>query len=381
MQLMLYRRLAGFYFFYFAYLGAFAPFFSLYLEAAGISAIEIGVLMSLPQFTRIVAPHVWGWLADRSARRLAIVRLAGSAGIASFLGVFAGSGFALLFAVLLAMTFFWSAALPLVEATTLGHLGEETARYGRIRVWGSIGFIVAVVAVGHVLDRLTIEVLPGIVLAAMAGILVFCWRIPEANIPPHATDAQPIWHILKKPEVVALIAACALMAAAHGPYYTFYSIHLVDHGYSKTLTGWLWALGVLCEIGIFMGMPRLYRAFTLRQILIASFALAVVRFLLIGWAADSAAWLVVAQTLHAATFGSFHAAAIGVIHKLFRGRHQARGQAIYGSLAFGLGGMIGGLASGYAWQRWGAAVTFTLAAGCALAGMLILWWKLRLDER
>ena len=376
-----YRRLAGFYFFYFAYLGAFAPFFSLYLSSLGISAVEIGVLMSLPQLSRILAPHVWGWLADRNASRLRVAKLAGVAGTASFLGAFAGEGFALLFAVLLAMTFFWSAALPLVEATTLSHLGDDTARYGRIRVWGSIGFIAAVVAVGYLLDWLPVKVLLWIILSLMAGMLAFCWHIPEVAVAPHASDDQPIWSILKKPEVIALISACALMAAAHGPYYTFYTLHVVEHGYSKSLAGWLWALGVICEIGIFVWMPHLYRAFTLRRILIASFALAVVRFLIIGWAVDSVVLLLLAQTLHAATFGSFHAAAIGYIHKLFRGRHAARGQAIYGSLAYGLGGTIGGLASGYAWSSVGPAATFTLSAACAGAGMLILWWKLHQPVR
>lgn len=376
-----YRRLAGFYFFYFAYLGAFAPFFSLYLSSLGISAVEIGVLMSLPQLSRILAPHVWGWLADRSASRLRVAKLAGVAGTISFLGAFAGEGFALLFTVLLAMTFFWSAALPLVEATTLSHLGDDTARYGRIRVWGSIGFIAAVVAVGYLLDWLPVKVLLWVIVALMAGMLAFCWHIPEAAVAPHASDDQPIWSILKKPEVIALISACALMAAAHGPYYTFYTIHVVEHGYSKSLAGWLWALGVICEIGIFVWMPHLYRAFTLRRILIASFALAVVRFLIIGWAVDSVVLLLLAQTLHAATFGSFHAAAIGYIHKLFRGRHAARGQAIYGSLAYGLGGTVGGLASGYAWSSVGPAATFTLSAACAGAGMLILWWKLHQPVR
>jgi PPP family 3-phenylpropionic acid transporter len=376
-----YRRLAGFYFFYFAYLGAFAPFFSLYLSSLGISAIEIGVLMSLPQLSRILAPHVWGWLADRSARRLRVAKLAGVAGTISFLGAFAGEGFVLLFAVLLAMTFFWSAALPLVEATTLSHLGDDTARYGRIRVWGSVGFIAAVVAVGYLLDWLPVKVLLWVIVALMAGMLGFCWHIPEAAVAPHASDDQPIWSILKKPEVIALISACALMAAAHGPYYTFYTIHVVEHGYSKSLAGWLWALGVICEIGIFVWMPHLYRAFTLRRILIASFALAVVRFLIIGWAVDSVVLLLLAQTLHAATFGSFHAAAIGYIHKLFRGRHAARGQAIYGSLAYGLGGTVGGLASGYAWSSVGPAATFTLSAACAGAGLLILWWKLHQPVR
>ena len=162
-----------------------------------------------------------------------------------------------------------------------------------------------------------------------------------------------------------------------GPYYTFYTIYLVDHGYSKSMAGWLWALGVICEIGIFVWMPHLYRAFTLRQILLASFACAVLRFLLIGWLIDNFAALLFAQVLHAATFGSFHAAAIGVIHKLFRGRHQARGQALYGSFAFGVGGALGGFASGYAWAGLGATWTFTLSSCAAFAGLLILWWNLR----
>lgn len=381
MSALPYRRLAGFYFFYFAYLGAFAPFFSIYLNSVGASAVEIGVLMSLPQLTRIGAPHLWGWLADRGTRRLRVVRLTGVAGSVCFLAVFAGTGFALLFAVLFAMTFFWSAALPLIEATTLSHLGEEMSRYGRIRVWGSVGFIAAVVAVGYALDGFEVGILPWIVLAMMAGMLAFCWQIPEAATAPHAADQHPIWDVLRRPEVAALITAGALMAAAHGPYYTFYSIHVVNHGYTKAVTGWLWALGVICEIGIFIWMPHLYRAFTLRQILIASFALAVVRFLTIGWGAGSMLLLLLAQTLHAATFGSFHAAAIGMVHRFFRGRHQARGQAIYGSLSYGLGGTLGGFASGYAWEHFGAAATFSFAAACALLGMLILWWKLRLDAR
>ncbi|HET9414455.1 MAG TPA: MFS transporter [Pseudolabrys sp.] len=378
MSALPYRRLAGFYFFYFAYLGAFAPFFSLYLDGIGMTALEIGVLMSLPQFTRIVAPHLWGWLADRGARGLRIAQVTGVAGTIAWLGVFAGTGFAWLFAVLLAMTFFWSAALPLMEATTLTHLGDETSRYGRIRVWGSVGFIVAVVGVGYLLDDWPARAVLWVVLALMAGMLGFCWAVPDARLAPHASDDLSIGHIIKRPEVIALITACALMAAAHGPYYTFYTLHLVDHGYSKSVAGWLWALGVICEIGIFVWMPHLFRAFTPRRILIASFALAAVRFLLIGWGAGSLALLLIAQALHAASFGSFHAAAIGIVHKLFRGRHQARGQAIYGSLAFGVGGAIGGLASGYAWEPLGAALTFSAAAACALAGLLLIAWKLKL---
>ncbi len=366
-------NLSAFYFFYFAYLGAFAPFFALYLTSVGMTAVEIGVLMALPQLTRILAPHLWGWLADHTGRRIGVVRISGAAGMIAFLGVFTGDSFALLFVVLFAMMFFWSAALPLVEATTLSKLGDDTARYGRIRVWGSVGFIAAVVAVGYLIDATGPRSVLWVIAGLMAGMLLLSFTLAEARPEPHESDDLPVWQIVRKPAVLAVIGASALMAAAHGPYYTFYTIHLVDHGYSKSAAGWLWALGVICEIGIFIWMSRLYRAFTLRSILIASTLLAALRFVVIGWGADSIVLLLAAQTLHAASFGSFHAAAIGVVHKLFRGRHQARGQAIYGSLAYGLGGTAGGLASGYAWGGLGPALTFTLAAGCGLLATAVLW--------
>jgi MFS transporter, PPP family, 3-phenylpropionic acid transporter len=376
-EVLPHRQLAGFYFFYFAYVGAFAPFFSLYLDDVGLSALEIGGVMALPALTRIIAPHLWGWLADASGRHMALVRAASLAGFACWLGIFASPSFLWICAVVFVASFFLSAALPVVEATTLSHLGERTGGYGEIRLWGSVGYIVAVVGAGYALDIFPVSSLLWIVSVTLAGSLLFAWLVPEATAVPHAADRQPITDILKRPEVVALIVACALMAVAHGPYYAFYSIHVVEHGYSKGLTGWLWALGVVCEIAIFLRLSRLYAAFTLRDILAWSFALTVARFLAIGWGADSLVLLLLAQVLHAASFGTFHAAAIGIVHQLFRGRHQARGQAIYGSLTFGVGGTIGSLASGYLWDSAGPALTFTAASACALAGMLLIMWKLR----
>ncbi|HEY7744040.1 MAG TPA: MFS transporter [Burkholderiales bacterium] len=375
------RRLAGFYFFYFAWLGAFAPFFSVYLDAIGLAPAEIGVVMALPPVTRILAPHLWGWLADATGQHLRVVRATVLAGMICSAGLFASTAFLWVCAAVLGAGFFLSAALPLVEAATLTHLGEHTGRYGAIRLWGSIGYIVAVVGVGYTLDVFPVSALLWIVAATLLGTLVFASLVPDARQAEASPVRQPIGHILKQPQVVALIAACALMAMAHGPYYTFYSIHLVDHGYSTGVTGWLWALGVVCEIAIFLWLPRLYGAFTLRGILIASFALAAARFLLIGWGAGSLALLLLAQTLHAASFGSFHAAAIGMVHQLFRGRHQARGQTIYGSLTFGVGGTLGALASGVAWNPVGPELTFSAAAACAFGGMLLIVWKVAPEPR
>ncbi len=370
-----YWRLSGFYFFYFAFVGAMSPFWGLYLKSLAFDAVQIGVLMSLLQVMRIFAPNIWGHVADRVGRRAPIVQIAAFGSVVVFTGVFVDDGFWWIFAVMAALSFFWSASLPLVEAMTLSHLGERSDAYGRIRLWGSVGFIVMVVGLGYALDYVSIVWLPWAVLAVMVGILAFARVIPEAAILPHATDDRSVWDIVRRPEVASLLVACLLMAVTHGPYYTFYSIYLVDHGYDKSTVGWLWALGVACEIGIFLIIPRIFASLAPNRLLLVSFALAVLRFLLIAWAVDSA-WLVWgAQTLHAFTFGTYHAAAVALIHQHFRGRHQARGQALYTSLSYGVGGTIGGLASGLTWESIGPAWTFTLAAAsAALAWLVYVLW-------
>ena len=378
MQSIPYWRLSGFYFFYFAFVGAMAPFWGLYLKSLEFNAFQIGVLMSLLQVMRIFAPNIWGWVADRNGKRVAIVQAAVALSLVSYLGVFFGTSFTWLFLVMSLMSFFWSASLPLVEATTLSHLGEKTAKYGRIRLWGSVGFIAAVIGLGYLFDYVAIRWLLWAVLGMMAGLLLFARHIPEAEVVPHHTDHLPLWHIVRRPEVLAFISAGFLMAAAHGPYYTFYSIYLVDHGYAKSSVGLLWSLGVICEIGVFLWMPRLLKRVTLRQVLLASFAFAVLRFLMIGWGVGWIAVIVVAQLLHAATFGAYHSAAVEVVHRFFKGRHQAQGQALYNSFSFGAGGTLGGLYSGMTWESLGPDVTFTIAAACALGALGLVAWKLRL---
>ena len=236
--------------------------------------------------TRIFAPAAWGWLADHTGKRLMIVQVAAVAGLISYCGVFFGESFAWLFVIMALMSFFWSASLPLIEATTLSYLGESTAQYGRIRVWGSVGFICAVTGIGYMLDALDIASLLWAVLGFKLGIVIFSRQIPEAVIMVHSSDSVSVRQIFGRPEVLAFFAACMLMALAHGPYYTFYSIYLVEHGYSKSVVGWLWATGVICEIGVFFLMPQLMHRFRLKQVMAFSFGCAVARFLMIGWGVE-----------------------------------------------------------------------------------------------
>jgi PPP family 3-phenylpropionic acid transporter len=400
-------RIAGFYFFYYAFVGMFSPYWSLYLQSIRFDAVEIGILMSIQPVMRMVATNVWGWLADGgwdtvanavrsvttrpaafpapegsapprqsgTGKRLLVVQVAASLSALFFMGMFFATGFWTVFMVMVLMNFFWSASMPLVEATTLTYLGKNTSHYGRIRSWGSIGFIVTVVGLGYAFDYIAIAWLLWAGLVCEVGILVFSRQIPKTEVLAHHTDHQPIKQIVLQPRVLALFGACFLMAVAHGPYYTFYSIYLVEHGYAKSAVGGLWALGVVCEIGVFFLMPALVRRFGFARILLISFCAAILRFLLIGWAVDWLVLLLFAQMLHALTFGAFHAASLGLVHQFFQGRHQSRGQALFGSFTYGAGGMLGGLASGPIWQHWGASVLFTCGAVAALLGFLLMWWR------
>jgi PPP family 3-phenylpropionic acid transporter len=137
---------------------------------------------------------------------------------------------------------------------------------------------------------------------------------------------------------------------------------------------------VICEIGVFFLMPQLMRRFGLKQIMIFSFSCAIARFLMIGWGVEWLTVVVLAQILHAATYGAHHATAMMLVHHFFRGRHQAKGQALYTSLTFGLGGAFGGVFSGYIWELLGASLTFTLSAAAVLLGLGLVVWKMNISR-
>lgn len=368
---MPYWRLSGFYFFHFATLGVLVPYWALYLDAIGFSAVDIGHLMALLLFARIVAPVAWGWIADHRTQRMRVVRLASFLAVAVFSGVFFGRDFWWLAAVMLLFSFFWNASLPLLEVMTMNHLGARAGAYGRVRLWGSIGFIVAVLVLGPIVDRYgPASILPAIAVL-MAGIWIYSMLLPEPDTVIPAEHLESFWRIILRPQVFAFLLTCLLMQASHGPYYTFYTILLADYGYSKTVIGALWGFAVLCEIGLFLLMQRILARVQLRQVLLASCLLAALRWFLIGGFPDQLGLLILAQTLHAATFGAFHVSAMQMVHRFFTGRHQHRGQAVYGSVSFGLGGALGSLYSGYAWELLGPATTYTLAALLAGAAAIV----------
>jgi PPP family 3-phenylpropionic acid transporter len=375
-------RLAAYYFAFFAHGGVFVPYFALYLAALGFGAAQIALARAMPQVARIFAPALWGWLADaldargRGARRSIIVS-SGCALLAGFASLYVVRDAVSVTVVLLALSVLSAGALPLVEATTLSVLEGRAGHYGPIRLWGSIGFIVAVLGTGAWLDYHDAATQLDILVALVALLCAVSFAVPRSAPQAGAPAAAPLGAVLARGDVLAFFGACFCMTAAHGTMYVFYSIYLEAAGYPKTLIGALCTLGVVAEVVLFLRLPQFLRRYSLRALLLASFACAALRFLAIGWGVE---WLVVlagAQLLHAATFGAFHAASVAAVHRLFPGALQGRGQALFSSLSYGLGGAAGALVAGWTWERLGAAPSFTLSALFGVAGGALIAWKFR----
>ncbi len=367
-----YWRLSAFYAWYFALLGGLVPYWGLYLKSLNFNAEQIGLLMSTFMGTKIIAPNVWGYLADKGLPRLRIVQLGAILTVISFVGIFWATSFFALMGVMIAFSFFWNAILPQYEVITFRKLADNIYFYGRVRLWGSVGFIATVIGLGLILDFLPISFLPWILFGIILGIWVSSLTIQYTEFSSSSKgNAASFWSILKQPDILGFFFICFLMQVSHGPYYTFFSIYLEALNYTKTEIGLFWALGVFIEVAIFWSMHLLLRYFSLQQILIVSLGFAVIRWILIGEYAESLIAIIIAQSLHAATFGSFHAAAIHFVQKTFHQHHEGKGQALYSSTSFGAGGAIGALYSGFAWDALGPTWSFFSAAMIGLLAMVL----------
>lgn len=365
-----YWRLSSFYFFYFALLGAIAPFMALYFDHLGFSAARIGELIAIPMLMRCFAPNLWAWLADRTQQRLAIVRFGAICTMLSFSLIFLSKSFAWTAMVMVSHAFFWHAILAQFEVITLGYLGQQSERYSQLRLWGSVGFMLVVIGFGYLFEHLSLDYYPWAILAVMGGIILSSFWVPAQSVAVDiaTTAAQPQKQSPRRSKmlpIVTFLACVMLMQLSHGPYYTFLTLYLIDFDYSRTVIGWLWALGVLAEIGLFVIMPWLLRRVRLKHIILISISLAVLRWWLLGFYADTLVVLLFVQLLHAATFGSFHVAGIHFVQRYFAIDKQGQGQGLYVSFS-GIGGALGALYAGYTWQTLGASMTFTLASAIAL---------------
>ncbi|MQA18727.1 MFS transporter [Rugamonas rivuli] len=372
---------ALFLFCYYAHAGTWSTYATLFFADHGMTVAQIGVLMSMIQVLRIVGPNVWGYVADHYDRRVLVLRMAGFAALVGFSGFLFGSTFTHFMLAMIVLNLFTSGQAPICEALMLSEMRGDLTFYGRIRMWGSIGFIVSVTLASYALEHYGIVSLPWVAAALLVLTIAAAFRLKDVPRRQHKTAPPPLMSLLRRREVIAFFASTALMVSAHTSLYTFYSLYLERNGYSKTVIGGMWSLGVLAEVLLFYYQAPLFRRWGAKVMMYVTLAVALVRFLMIGFGPQVVWLLVVAQIMHAATFALHHSSCVMTLQRWFSGPLQARGQALYMSISYGVGGSLGGLFLAQWWERAGPQSVYYVAAVLVLCSSLAAVLSYRWQER
>ena len=366
---------------YFAYAGLFGTYAPLWFQSLGYTTFAIGVLTSMQSATRLFSPYAWGWVADHTGRRERLLILAATGSLVASVGFFVAGPYAWVATVTVTLFVCTAGVIPISESLLSYRVSSEgrldVARYGRVRMWGSIGFVVAVTASGFALQAAGVGRFPWFATGLLALLLMAAWRLPEVREPVHAeTVVTGALTVLRQPVVAWFFAGVFLTVLAHTSLYAFYSLYLSSLGYDKGAIGLLWTLGVVVELVWFYFQGRwTYRLSTHGWLLVAALV-SVLRFAAIAAFGVWVLVLVVAQMLHALTFAAQHSACVAVISRHFPGRLRGRGQALYAILGYGASGVIGGVAGGalsesvgFAAVFWAASLAALGAAGCCLLAL------------
>lgn len=369
---------AAVWFAYFAAIGLFNPYAPLWFKDLGFSTLAIGAIASMQSWTRVVAPYAWGWLGDRHGRRADGVRWAAAAALAASVGLWLWPGATAVTVFTLLLFLANGGVVPLSEAALAQHLqrgGEmDFARYGRVRLWGSLGFVVAVGAAGLVLDSAGIRAFPILVVVGFAALWLMALRLPRgAEVSAGHHTGPSIWSILKRPAVAWFFTGVFFTVLGHTALYAFLSLYLDELGYGNGVVGGAWAVAVVVEVMFFWAQGRIFGWLTPLAWLQLAAVLAALRFGLTAAFGGMLLVLLAAQLLHAVTFAAQHAACIALVHRWFPGALRGRGQALYSTLGYGCSGVLGGLAGGWLGSRHGFAAVFWAASAVSILGAAALW--------
>jgi MFS transporter, PPP family, 3-phenylpropionic acid transporter len=371
---------------YFAYAGLFGTYAPLWFQHLGFTTLAIGALASMQSATRLFSPYAWGWLADHTGRRTQLLRVAVALALGCAGALFLSARYAWIGAVTVALFVCTAGVIPISEAALAQVVSRgavvDAARYGRVRVWGSIGFIVAVVGSGALLQAAGVQAFPWLVVALLAGLLVAALRLPVVAEPAHGSEAAAgALAVLRQPVVAWFFAGVFFAVLAHMSLYAFFSLYLVSLGYSKTAVGFIWALGVAVEVAWFWFQGGWLARYSAHTWLAFAAGVAALRFGATAAFGAIPAVLVLAQCTHAITFGAQHSACIAVVSRHFPGRLRGRGQALYTVLGYGASGVIGGVAGGAVSEAMGFPAVFWAASGSAVIAALCAARAGALDRR
>ena len=380
-------RLKLYYFAYFTALGAFSPYLGPFLQARGFSALQLSLLMSIWYAARTLAPNLWNFGVTRSAAPIQWLRHGALGLLLATLCFLPHWPFWGMLLVMLAFASLYNALMPQYEALTLAHLRGQTESYSSIRLYGSIGFLVVVLGFGALYREIGVRYLIWTMLPLVA-LIVWASYLSQYASPPAEQDRMALAANQKRnahsasntlarvlqPSIIALLFVGFCNQVAHGPLYVYFSIFLLRHGFDEFQVGALWSLGVACEIVAFALMRRVLLRIPTKSLVAFCLIAGSARWTATGYWPDSGWVIAAAQTAHALTFAALHAACMQIIARDVRPTDLGFTQALFFSVASGLGGVAGALVAGLLWTNVGDQACFYAAAGFSVLALLAVPW-------
>lgn len=346
------RWLALAYFTYFFSYGIFLPFWSVWLKGTGLTPETIGILLGAGLVARflgslLIAPRVSNpSLLIKALRILALITLVFA------LAFWAGTNVAWLMVVIIGFNLFFSPLVPLTDALANTWQKQFPMDYGRVRVWGSIAFVIGSAATGKLVSefdyRAVLAMLTLGVASMLLGMLLRPSILPQGDTRHQDATGRKAWYLLIV-KSWRFLACVSLLQGAHAAYYGFSAIYWQEAGYSASTVGYLWSLGVVAEVIVFALSNRLFRRLSARDLLLLSAVCGLVRWGLMGWTTDLP-WLIVAQILHCGTFTVCHLAGMRYIAAR-KDNEIIRLQAVYSAVAMGGSIAVMTMFSGFLFQH------------------------------
>ena len=367
---------------YFAHIGFFNPYLPLWLKSLGLPILVISMLAATQSFTRVFAPYAWGALSDRTGERVRLLRYGAGGALIASLGLWWNGGPVWLGVVLLVVFVHTSSMMSLTEAAMAHLVAGDWGRYGRIRLWGSAGFLVTVFIAGAWFEFFGMRHFPMWTFITLLLVFISTLRLPDVRETPAHHDAahEPMLPVLRRPAVRWFFGALLFHVMAHFAIYAFLSLYLDSLGYGKAMIGALWAVSVLMEVVWFYMQGRFIGLMPMTRWLVLCAALTTLRMAFTGGLGDFLFAILIGQLLHAFTFGAHHAACIALVSHYFPGRLRGRGQALFTVTGYGLGGMAGVLAGGAIASTWGFEAMYWVATALGFMATLCAWKVYRAEN-
>ncbi len=364
-------RMSLFYAAVFTYIGVILPFWPVWLKGQGLDAAEIGYVLAAGMIARAGISPLIASVADRGGRPNRVLVILGWGTVSGYALYFLATGFGQILAVAILTALMFSAMLPLGDAVTMLKVRDGALDYGRVRLWGSISFIVASVGSGYVLAGRPEHYILWMVIAALALTAFSCHLVPRVRTPGTARLLAPLTALFRDRKLVAFLAAASLLQASHGAIYGFGTLHWRAAGHGEALIGALWAEGVIAEICLFAVSGRLVARFGPRGLLALAAGAGIVRWLVLG-ATTALPALIGVQFLHALTFGATHVAALHFIARHVPASHAATAQSLYSATMVGVLMGLNTVASGWLYGAFGGGAFTAMAGISALGGLILL---------